>query len=129
MKHTAVVIFCAVLVLAGCRSGNKAKVSETELSAVRAAQTQLTVGASKQTTLAAFKYGKKTKLGSSKVDGVAIEEWNVEAFHDNDWAKRREMTLVYLYFLNDKLVESSDKRLNYRGTPALVEQWRSTAAK
>ena len=39
------------------------------------------------------------------------------------------MTVVFLYFLNDTLVDSSDKRLNFRETPALVQQWKKAAAR
>ena len=129
MRIATTLILAGGLALAGCGSSDKAKVSEKELASVEAARNTVKIGASKSDTLALFKHGNKTRLGSSNIDGAVIEEWKVEAFHDNDWRKTRDMSVAFLYFINDKLVDSSSSRINYRENAAVVEQWKKSAAK
>jgi hypothetical protein len=130
MPRTHLLLAAALCtVLSGCGGGDKAKVSESELNSVKQASEKVSVGMSKTDALAAFKSGNKTKLSSTTIAGAAIEEWKVEAFYDDDWKKSRSMFVSFLYFMNDKLVDTSDKRLDYRSNPTLVNHWREAAGK
>ena len=121
-------IFGALLAstLVGCASKPPAEVSRSELASVRQSSASIKVGDQKQAVLDAFKSGNKLKLGSSVIDGATIEEWKVEAYHDED--KRKDLFVRFLYFCNDRLVDTSDTRIDYRTNTALVEKWKSSVA-
>jgi hypothetical protein len=110
--------------LCGCKS-DPAKVSEGDLTKVRASFDQLAVGMTKDEALGTFKKGSKVRLSSSVVAGANVEEYKIEAYHDDDWNKRRDLFVAFLYFLDGTLVEISDTRENYAEEPATVERWRT----
>ena len=113
----------AALLLGGCSAKPAAEVSESELAAVRQAHASAQVGDSKQQVLDSFKAGNAVKLGNSVVEGASIEEWKVEAFHDEN--ERKNLFITFLYFCNDRFVDSSDTRIDFRSNPELAKQWRS----
>lgn len=120
-------VCAAAAMLSGCGSKPAAEVSDKELATARASYGNLTPGQSKKTVLDSFKTGNKVKLGSSVVEGATIEEWKYEAFHDEK--NKRDLFVTFLYFCNDTLVDSSDKRIDFRNQPELVERWRAAAKK
>lgn len=113
-----------VCLLGGCASKPVAEVSKNEMETVRKAHASATAGQPKQQVLARFDAGNKVKLGSSMVGDVAVEEWKVEAFHDEN--HRKDLFVRFLYFCDDRFVDSSDNRIDFRANPKLVEQWMSS---
>ena len=113
--------------LQGCSSAPAGEVSSKELASVRQSYTQLKAGQPRQAVLDTFKAGNKVKLGSSVAGGVTIEEWKVEAFHDE--SNRKDLFVTFLYFCDDRFVDSSDARIDFRNNPKLVEEWKSLAAR
>jgi curli biogenesis system outer membrane secretion channel CsgG len=120
-----VVAALAATMLSGCGSKSAAEVSKNEMAAVRQSHAAARVGDPKQKVLDSFKAGNKVKLGQSELGGATIEEWKVEAFHDEK--KRKDMFVTFLYFRNDKFVDSSDTRIDFRNNAAIVERWAGTA--
>ncbi|MFO0376177.1 MAG: hypothetical protein ACK51N_03925 [bacterium] len=122
MKTTLLmcVMGCA-LACGGCASKPAAEVSSKELAAARAAHAELKPGASRQAVLDSFKAGNLVKLGNSSMAGAAIEEWKYEAFHDEK--ERKNLFVTFLYFCNDRFVDSSDQRIDFRNNEALVAKW------
>lgn len=115
-------VVAGALVIAGCGSPPPAgSVSRSELATIRQKQASVQIGAPKAQVLESLKPGNTIRLGSSEVAGGTVEEWKLEAFYDSD--SGRELTVSFLYFLNDKLVDTSDKRLDFRDNPALVARW------
>lgn len=111
-----------VCVLAGgCGSSPPAEVSKSELAAVRKTHAAVKVGESKQKVLDSYKAANKVKLGASELGGATIEEWKVEAFHDEK--KRKDLFVTFLYFRNDRFVDSSDTRIDFRNNASIVEGW------
>ena len=119
---------CLVLALAfaavigGCSSKPVAQVSRTELASVRQTNAAIRIGDPKQKVLGSFKSGNQVKLGASELDGAVIEEWKVEAFYDND--NRRDLFVSFLYFRNDRFVDSSDTRIDFRNNSTLTDKWK-----
>ena len=109
----------------GCKSKSAAEVSKGDMAEVRAAHAAAKLGDPKQKVLDSFTEGNKVKLGSSSVAGSTIEEWKVEAF--NDQKNRKDMFVTFMYFLDDRFVDSSDTRIDYRNNQALVDRWKKTA--
>jgi hypothetical protein len=118
----AACLVAATLFFAGC-SSDKAKVSEGDVKSMRSSYDQLSIGMSKDEALGTFKKGNKIKLSSSSIAGKSVEEWKVEGYHDDDWNKSRDMFITFLYFADGRLVDVSDRRLNIRDNPELVESW------
>ena len=116
-----VVAALAAAMLSGCGSKSPAEVSKNDMAAVRQSYSAIKVGDAKQKVLDSFKSGNKVKLGASELGGATIEEWKVEAFHDEN--KRKDMFVTFLYFRNDKFVDSSDTRIDFRNNAAIVERW------
>lgn len=112
---------------AGCGHKPAAEVSEKELAQTRTSYGKLVPGTSKQKVLDSFPAGNKVKLGTAVVNGASIEEWKVEAYRDVKNGK--DMFVTFLYFLNDKLVDSSDTRINFRENATLVERWQGGSGK
>ena len=121
LKRT-ICVLSAVLMLAGCK-GDPGKVSKADLKKIRGAAENVSIGMSKDDALAAYPKGNKVRLSTSSVEGVTIEEWKVEAYHDDDWKKSRDLYVTFRYFAGDKLVDISDTRHDYREDPELVSQW------
>lgn len=113
--------------IGGCSSKPAAEVSKGDLAAVRQTHAALKVGDPKQKTLDSFKSGNKVKLGSSVLDGAAIEEWKVEAFRDQKQGK--DLFVTFLYFCNDRFVDSSDARIDFRNNLELVNRWKASLPK
>jgi hypothetical protein len=107
--------------LAGCASKPAAEVRKEDMQTVRSTYADITPGQPKDAVLAAFKAGNKVKLGSSMVGDATVEEWKVEAYHDEN--KRKDLFVTFLYFCNDRFVDGSDTRIDFRNNPQLVEQW------
>lgn len=115
----------AAAMLSGCGSKSAAEVSKKDMVAVRESHAAIKVGEPKQKVLDSFKSGNKVKLGASELGGAVIEEWKVEAFHDEK--NRKDLFVTFLYFRNDKFVDSSDTRIDFRNNAAIVERWAGSA--
>jgi hypothetical protein len=115
-------VLLATIVLAGCAS-DPGKVSEGDLDKVRDSSQNVQIGMSKDDALDAYPKANKVRLATSSVDGVAIEEWKIEAYHDDDWNKSRDLFVSFLYFANGTLVDISDTRIDYREDTDLVKRW------
>jgi hypothetical protein len=113
----------AVATMVVACASNSAKMSEGDLKKVEAAATNVHVGMGKQEALDTYPRGNKVRLSSSSFGGVAVEEWKIEAYADDDWNKSRDLFVSFLYFAGDKLVDMSDTRLPYRESPDLVNRW------
>lgn len=113
------------LVLCGCASKPPAEVSQKELTAVRDSHAAAKIGDPKQKVLDSYQSGNKVKLGSSVAEGATIEEWKVEAYHDEK--NRKDLFVSFLYFCDDRFVDSSDTRIDFRSNPDLVKQWKAEA--
>ena len=128
MAGRLLILFAAVgLLLGGCAAKSPASVSRSELASIRKSYSSINVGDSKAKVLESFKAGNSVKLGSASIGGAAIEEWKVEAFHDED--KRKDMFVTFLYFCNDRFVESSDVRIDFRTNPSVVDRWKPAGSK
>lgn len=122
-KVVVSMLLCGLsLSLAACGAPKSAAaVSESEMKKVRSSFANLKTGASTKDTLASFTAGNKVKLGSANIAGAAIEEWKVEAMRE---AKpRNDLFISFLYFCNDRLVDITDTRVDFRANPELVKQW------
>jgi hypothetical protein len=117
----SVVALLAVALVSGCSSQPAAMVSEKQLTAIRAGHAANTIGAPKQKVLDNYKNANKVKLGMSQIEGVSVEEWKVEAFHDTK--KKRDLFVTFLYFCDDRFVDSSDTRLDFRNNTDLAKRW------
>lgn len=125
MNRLVPITACAALLcisLGACSSPPPAEVSKGELAEARAGYAKLHTGMTRDQALAAFPKGNKVKLGSASIGGSTIEEWKVEAFYDDD--KRKDLFVTFLYFLDGKLVDTSDSRIAFRDHPELVEKWK-----
>lgn len=110
------------LSLGACSSPPPAEVSKSDLAAVRASYAKLSTGMTRDQALNSFPKGNKVKLGSASVGGATIEEWKVEAYHDDD--DRKDLFVTFLYFLDGKLVDSSDTRIAFREQADIVDRWK-----
>jgi hypothetical protein len=108
-------------VICGCTSKPKAEVSSKELAKARAHFSSVKPGAPQSEVLGAAKAGNAVKLGASTIDGAVIEEWKYEAFHDE--RHRKDLFVTFLYFCNDRFVDASDTRIDFRNNPELVARW------
>lgn len=111
---------------AGCSSKPAGSVSASELQASRESYAKLPVGTAKNEALEKLGQGNKVKLGSASIDGAMIEEWKYEAFVDKE-KQGRDLFVTFLYFCNDRLVDTSDTRIDFRNNAQLVERWRKSA--
>lgn len=127
LRKGLVVGAVAAAMLSGCGSKPAAEVSKKELAAVRESHAAVKVGDPKQKVLDSFRSGNKVKLGASELGGATIEEWKVEAFHDE--SKRKDLFITFLYFRNDKFVDSSDARIDFRNNATIVDRWAGSTAK
>lgn len=118
-------LLVASSVVVGCSSKPAAEVSQSELAAVRQSNATVKVGDPKKKVLDSFQSGNKVKLGTSMAEGVSIEEWKIEAYHDEH--ERKDLFVTFMYFCDDRFVDSSDTRIDFRGNPTLVHQWRGKA--
>ncbi len=117
-------ILALVAALAGCSSKPPAEVSKNELATIRKAHDAATIGTPKQQVLDSYKSGNVVKLGSSAFEGSTVEEWKAEAFHDE--SKRKDLFITFLYFVDDKFVDSSDTRIDFRANEALLTRWKQS---
>ncbi len=125
MNRTLSLAACVVsaLALGACSSSPPAEVSKSELAEVRAGYGKIQTGMSRDQALGAFPYGNKVKLGATSAGGSSIEEWKVEAY--NDEKDRKDLFVTFLYFLDGKLVDSSDSRIMFRENPEIITQWKA----
>ena len=110
------------LVMGSCAS-DPAKVSKSDLTHVRRAADKLTIGMSKDDVLQSIGDASTKRLTTSRVGGISIEEYTVEAYYDDDWNKSRDLYKSFLYFADGTLVEIADRRIDYGGNPEIVKQW------
>jgi len=96
-----------------------------DLVRVRSSVGSLTPGESRDAVLKAVKPANAVPLGTSVVDGITVEEWKIEAFHDSD--KGRDLFVRFCYFIDGRLVDASDRRLDFRSNPDLVRSWAGAA--
>ena len=122
-KMHRMLIVLPLLALTACESKPPAEVSREQLADVRQTHAAIEVGSDRDEVLKAFESGNKVKLGSSVLGDAHLEEWKVEAFHDED--KRKDLFVTFLYFCNEKFVDSSDTRINYRDNAEIVDRWTS----
>lgn len=120
-------VLAAVLGMSGCGSAPKAEVSRSELEKIRTWNQSITIGDPKAKVLKGYAAGNAVKLGSSALDGTTIEEWKAEAYHDE--SKRKDLFVTFLYFADEKFVDSSDTRIDFRDKPELVDRWRKSLKK
>lgn len=125
MCRLSLTLVAAATLATGCASKPAAEVTPKELAAVRQAHGSIGAGASRTQVLEAFKPANQVKLGTSVLDGAAIEEWKIEAFVDQK--KGKDLFVTFLYFLDDRFVDSSDTRIDFRNNPVLVERWKGAA--
>lgn len=121
----AVVGVMAAAGLAACSSAPKGSVSKKELRDIKASAQTVAPGQPKADVLAKYEGANLVRLSSTQVDGAAIEEWKSEAFTDSDHG--RDLSVQFLYFRNDILVDTSDTRLDYRGDSELMKRWAAGA--
>lgn len=121
-RNLALIVVGTAALLAGCSSKPAADVSKDDLAAVRQSYGEAKIGDTRKNVLDSFPAGNKVKLGSSVIEGASIEEWKIEAFHDQD--KRKDLFVTFLYFCDDKFVDSSDSRVDFRNNQALVQRWK-----
>lgn len=117
-------VVALTMVLGGCASKPAAEVSKSELASVRQTHANAKIGDTKKSVLDSYKSGNKIKLGASVLEGSTIEEWKVEAFHDE--SKRKDLFVTFLYFCNDRFVDSSDSRIDFRTNHELVTRWKAS---
>ena len=117
----------ALLCIPGCSSKPLAEVSRSELAAVRQSYSDIKPGTPHQEVLDSFKSGNKVKLASSAIDGAVIEEWKYEAFHDEK--NRKDLFVAFMYFYDDRFVDGSDTRIDFRNNPELISRWSNQAGK
>ena len=115
-------LLLAVACVLGCES-DPAKVSKDQVADIRTDSQSLRIGMTKKEALGTFDRGNKVMLGTTAIGDASVEEWKVEAYHDDDWAKQRDLFVTFLYFVNGRLVDVSDKRLAPRDNPDLVDRW------
>jgi len=113
----------AALVPIAC-STPPGQVSASELAELRRTSSDVQPGLAKQQVLARFRAGERTRLGSSLVGSVTIEEWEVHAFTDPDKAGAQEFR-TFLYFVDDVLVDVTLSKLSYRDSREILDEWRS----
>jgi len=118
----SVLALSLALPLLGCES-DPGKVSQDDLKRAREATSKISPGMTKEEVMKTAKYGAQHRLSAATVDGVQIEEYKLEAYHDDDWNKTRDLNVAFLYFVDDVLVDLSDKRLSYRDDAALISRW------
>lgn len=116
------VLSLALLALTAC-GGSPSKVSEGDLKTVRANYDSLQIGMSQKDVQKSLKKGNLIRLGSSAMEGASIEEYKLEAYHDDNWNKQRDLFVAFLYFADDTLVDMSNTRIDYRNKPDVVENW------
>jgi hypothetical protein len=112
--------FTVASVAAGCKSDPSA-VSEGQLATARESAASLSPGMPKEEALGVFKKAAQHRLSASVVNGVSVEEYKIEAQHDQD------LMIRFLYFVDGRLVEISDRRVDYKADPLVAERWRAAA--
>lgn len=115
----------SAILLASCGSKPKGSVSEKELAAVKQVSHAISPGMKKSAVLPKFEKdgANVVRLSSTQLDGATIEEWKSEAFNDSN--KGRDLSVQFLYFRNDILVDLSESRIDFRNDPALTKRWAS----
>ena len=119
----AAAVALGALVLVGCAGDPGKQGSKQDVQKVRQAYAEAQIGASREATLELFDNAGVSKLSSARVGGIAVDEYKVEAYHDDDWNKTRELFIVFLYFADGVLADTSDRRIDFRSNPAVVENW------
>lgn len=121
MRAGVVIVAASMLIACG---GSPGKVSKRDLQDVRAAYNQVALGMTESEVASLLRKGSYERLSSGTVDGMAVEEYKLEAYYDDDWNKTRDLQIAFFYFADDRLVSISDSRIQYRAKPEIVAQWR-----
>lgn len=116
------IVAVAVLFAAGCSSKPAGSMSSSDLDRVRIAADGVATGTPKAEVLKSVQPANTVKLGSAEIEGVSVEEWKVEAFHDKN-KSGRDLFVRFFYFADSKLVDVSDTRVPFREKPELVKAW------
>ena len=119
-------IIALVATLSGC-STTPGKVSESELRQVRSNAAELAPGTTHEAAVRRLDRANLVRLGSTRLDESTVEEWKAEAFHET--GSGRDLFVTFLYFLDDQLVDQSDRRLDFRTDETLVRRWRGEVAR
>ncbi len=119
-------VITLVAPLCGC-SSTPGKMSESGLRRVRTSAVELTPGTTYDDAIGRFEGANMVRLGSTRVDGSTVEEWKVEAFHET--GSGRDLFVTFLYFIDDTLVDQSDRRLDFRTDETLVRRWQGAVAR
>jgi len=122
LSALAAAALTTTILLGGCQS-DPAKVSKNDVAKVEDATDSLAMGTSKSDVMSTLKYGDKKQLSSTTIEGIAVEEWQVAAVHDDDFAHTRTQYIRFLYFADGKLVQVSDRRIDFASNPDLVSSW------
>lgn len=120
-----VTLALSIALLAGCAAKGpaQAKVSKDDVASTRTVFESLDIGEPKPAVLEQFKKGYKLRLGAATVRGTKVEEWKIEAYHDDDWNKTRDLFVGFMYFADNRLVETSTTRVDYRSSPTILDNW------
>ncbi len=120
IRWTVVLVLAVALI--GC-GGSPSKVSKGDLEQVRSSYDSLKVGMTHEQVEQTMRKGNLIRMGSSSMSGAAIEEYKLEAYHDDDWNKQRDLFVRFLYFAEGELVDMSSTRIDYREQPEVVRGW------
>jgi hypothetical protein len=109
-----------VLIGGGCAGGRELREYEQSFQRV-------SVGMPKDDVLKTIApYGSRNLIGTTSIEGQVVEEWSFKAgFRYGPDVTHFESVSRYLYFVNGKLVDMSNKPLEYRDRRDLIIEWRS----
>ncbi len=126
-RFTLLLVVAAALPLslASCGSAPKGSVSAATLVEIRDASHEVRPGMSKSAVFDAFKGSNLVRLSSTQIETATIEEWKAEAFHDS--SRGRDLTVAFLYFRDEVLVDVSDTRIDFRRDAAILDRWAQPA--
>ena len=121
MNTIKLLVVLGTLALAGCGSSPKGAVSKDQLADIRKTAHAVQPGMMRPEVMARYKTANLVRLSSTRIEDATIEEWKAEAY--NDSKNGRDLSVQFLYFRNDVLVDASDARLDFRADHALVDRW------
>jgi hypothetical protein len=115
-----------VLIGGGC-TGRNDRVSSGELAELEQSFQRVSVGMHKDDVLKTIApYGSRNLIGTTSIEGQVLEEWSVEAEYQSSFNVMNYKSVSrYLYFVNSKLADMSNKPLEYRDRRDLIIEWRS----
>ncbi|MEM1330344.1 MAG: hypothetical protein AAGG07_07270 [Planctomycetota bacterium] len=112
---------CVVAIGNGSESGKLNRVSTSEMDELVRAQQTLEIGMSKDEVISGFDTDLVTLMSSARYEGRDIEEWRVYAYD-----KRRKVRFQrWVYFVDGKLVQFGDERVEYEQWEQIRQRWAS----